>query len=144
MAITPQQQANIDRLTAKRIRAKIQEIFGKQANIQNVLSSLLANKTPEEADYISTPISEYNASHHEISKYNPDLLALSKKYDALVAEHNAMDNDIINLDDARAQMEAAVSGQKAAVNKSADESTKSNALQKAIQVGAAQGTAGNQ
>ena len=164
MAITPQQQANnevTDNAVAKAMKsprwtssneAQRQKLIDdrmislqkQQQGIKANLDQILTNKTLEEGKYITTPISQYGAKENEISKYNPDLLALSKKYDDLVAQHDSLWNDIVNLNDVKSMMQSSVDKQISAVNKSADETNKGNTLSKAIQVWAAQWTAGMQ
>jgi len=101
------------------------------------ISQMLANKTPEERTFITTPISQYGDKEKEIAKYNADLLALSKKYDDVVAQQSRYDDQIINLNDAKATMQGATDSMKAATNKSADQSAAALALNKAIQIGSA-------
>lgn len=110
----------------------------KDFQIENILGPLTDD---EKAFLQGTMDPDYAA---QVAKYNPELTALQKKYNALVAEKGNIDNYMINLNDAKSSMEWAVSNLKSSANKQADVATAWTALNKAIQVGAAQGTAGRQ
>lgn len=110
----------------------------KDYQIENILGSLTDD---EKAFLQGTMDADYAA---QVARYNPELTALQEKYNKLIAEKNTIDNQMINLNDAKATMEWAVANLKSSVNKAAETSTAWTALEKAIQVGAAQGTAGKQ
>lgn len=117
---------------------EILRLHNTQKYLDTNISQMLANKTPEERTFITTPISQYWDKEKEIAKYNADLLALSKKYDDVIAQKDNYNNQIINLNDAKATMQNAVNSIRWSVNKSADESAKALALNKAIQIWSAQ------
>lgn len=129
---------------SKIIDNEIMKLIAKQRANEDSVAFMLSKKTPEETAFITTPISEYWEYEKKIAALNSDLLAQSKKYDELVAQNKEYGDQIINLSDAKNMMQSAVDKQVWAINKSADMSTKATALNKAIQIGWAQWTAGMQ
>lgn len=123
---------------------EIMRIGKEKSLLFSQIEGLLHNKTDAEQRFISTPISEYTANDHKLWTINPDLMALSKKYDSLVAQMGQSNNEMTNLSNAKEEMMKAVNDQKTAVNKSADSARSWTALSKAIQIGDAQWTAGMQ
>ena len=126
------------------IDREILRLHNTNKYLDTQISHILNNRTPEEIEFLTTPVSQYTDEQNRLWAYNPDLLALSKKYDSLLEQMHQWNTDMVNLDDAKQMMLSAIDKQTSAVNKSADSSKAWTALEKAIQVWEAQWTAWNQ
>ena len=126
------------------IDENIMSLWKQKALLFNQIEGLLWNLTDAEQRFIATPISEYTDTDHQLWTINPDLMAKSKLYDDLVSQIWQTNNDMVNLTQAKDEMMTAVNAQKTAVNKWADSSKAWTALNKALQIWDAQGTAGMQ
>lgn len=107
----------------------------KDYQLENILGPL----TDEEKAFLQWNMDPTYAA--QVAQYNPELVALQEKYNKLLADKNTIDSQMINLNDAKATMEWAVSSMKWSIEKAAESSKAGTALNKAIQIWGAQGTA---
>lgn len=127
--------SHIDKIN-KQIEAKHNQLMQMLANAAAIWGKL-------QEEYVKKPISEHTAEDLIISRLNPDIYNESKKYDKITQEINQLENEKLNLAAAQKLLFGSVQWLEGAANKQADASWRALALEKAIQVWAAQWQAGN-